>query len=243
MFPRFISAIQKPDALFPATAPQNPFIALGDIHGRADLLKTFLEAAPTLPIVCVGDYVDRGDNSADVLRQLMDRPDIICLSGNHEEMMLRFVDAPVQHGTRWLRYSGLQTLASFEIAGISETSSGDALTKARDQLVHAMGASMLTWLRQRPTYWQSGNVAVTHAGADPNLPLADQPTQALHWGHRDFETTQRRDGVWVVHGHTIVDAPYEKNGRIAIDTGAYATGRLTAVLVEDAEVHFETITI
>jgi serine/threonine protein phosphatase 1 len=137
----------------------------------------------------------------------------------------------------------LQTLASFEIAGISETSSGDTLTKARDQLVHAMGASMLTWLRQRPTYWQSGNVAVTHAGADPNLPLADQPTQALHWGHRDFETTQRRDGVWVVHGHTIVDAPYEKNGRIAIDTGAYATGRLTAVLVEDAEVHFETITI
>uniref|UniRef100_UPI003D6A38AB metallophosphoesterase n=1 Tax=Planktotalea sp. TaxID=2029877 RepID=UPI003D6A38AB len=207
--------------------PIAPFIAIGDIHGRLDLLSKLLSEAPKVQIVLVGDYVDRGDDSAGVLRLLSTRPDLICLSGNHEELMLKFIDAPQTHGSHWLRYGGLQTLASYGIAGMTETSSPEAMSEARDALLSAMGEDMLNWLRARPTHWQSGNVAVVHAGADPKIPVTEQSYRTLHWGHPDFRKSPRNDGVLVVHGHTIVDAPQNTNGRISIDTGAYATGRLS----------------
>ena len=227
---------------FPEIEPETAFSAIGDIHGRADLLERALHLPHSHPIVCVGDYVDRGDNSADVLRMLHSRPDIICLSGNHEEMMLSFVETPQKHGNRWLRFGGLQTLASFGVSGVTDTSEDSAMISARDQLVAAMGAPLLSWMQSLPTRWRSGNVAVVHAGADPVVPIEDQTTRALHWGHPDFAKTQRTDGVWVLHGHTIVDGPLAQKGRIPIDTGAYATGRLTVAHVEISGVHFETVT-
>lgn len=226
---------------FPATTPESPFIALGDIHGRVDLLEQFLALEPAYPVICVGDYVDRGEHSAAVLRLLSQRCDITCISGNHEEMMRRFLKNPTEGGPRWLRYGGLQTLASFGVAGVTGTSGPEVLEDARDRLRDAMGPDLIAWLGNLPTRWRSGNVAVVHAGADPARSIDDQDTQTLHWGHRDFARTMRTDGVWVVHGHTIVDAPSAKNGRIAIDTGAYATGNLTAVLVEADKTTFETI--
>lgn len=222
-------------------APERPFIAVGDIHGRVDLLEQFLDLAPAHPVVCVGDYVDRGDHSAEVLRRLFERSDITCLSGNHEEMMLKFVENPEQAGPRWLRYGGLQTLASFGIAGVTDSSSGKALTDARDALRGAMGDALIGWMQGLATHWQSGNVAVVHAGADPARTIKEQKTQALHWGHPDFARRERKDGIWIVHGHTIVDEPVAENGRIAIDTGAYATGTLTAALIEPGHVSFEAI--
>jgi len=226
---------------FPALAPENTFIAVGDIHGRCDLLQRFLELRPLYPVICVGDYVDRGDQSADVLRLLHARPDITCLSGNHEEMMLRFLDNPEETGQRWLRYGGLQTLASFGIAGLTESSGADTLRSARDQLENAMGPKLVAWMRALPSRWQSGNVAVVHAGADPARSIADQNIKTLHWGHPDFPKIERNDGLWVIHGHTIVEAPSATAGRISIDTGAYATGHLTAVLIEPGKATFETI--
>ena len=77
-----------------------------------------------------------------------------------------------------------------------------------------------------------------HASADPNTPIALQAARTLAWGHRDFETTPRQDGIWVPHGHTIVDDAYAKDGRIAVDTGAYASGRLTAAHVTAGGVQF-----
>lgn len=227
---------------FPAIAPDSPFIAVGDIHGRADLLKRFLDMRQTYPVICVGDYVDRGDESAEVLHLLQQRPDITCLSGNHEEMMLDFLKNPDKAGPMWLRHGGLQTLASFGVAGVTDTSGKEALGAARDALKEAMGPKLMTWLLNLPTRWQSGNVAVVHAGADPLFSIADQRTKTLHWGHPDFAKTGRKDGVWVIHGHTIVDAPIGHAGRIAIDTGAYATGRLTTALVEPGKTTFATIT-
>jgi serine/threonine protein phosphatase 1 len=101
----------------------------------------------------------------------------------------------------------------------------------------------LDWLKSRPASWQTGNVAVVHAGADPTVPIYDQSVKTLYWGHSDFTKKRRRDGVWVVHGHTIVDAPEILRERIAIDTGAYATGRLSAVHVDQANARFETVTV
>lgn len=232
--------LNKPDIEHAPPAPDTPFVAIGDIHGRADLLTRLLPRLPDLPIICVGDYIDRGDHSADVLRLLLDRPEIICLSGNHEDMLLRFVDTPEREGGRWLLHGGMQTVASFGLAGISPSARGKELVKLRNSLVEAMGQEMLTWLRDLPTLWQSGNVAVLHAGADPSRPLDTQKPQTLQWGHAAFLKTPRTDGMWVVHGHTVVDAPNANDGRIAIDTGAYATDRLTAVIIEPGQVRFET---
>lgn len=228
---------------FAEIAPDQDFIALGDLHGRRDLLEAFLARGHSTPLVCLGDYVDRGDDSAGVLRILQDRPDIICLSGNHEELMLRFIAAPERHGARWLRYGGLQTLASFGIAGMTETSDSAALVRARDQLVESMGTALLDWLGALPTHWMSGNVLLAHAGADPSVPADRQDRKTLHWGHSEFRRRRRSDGIWVLHGHTIVDQAKAQDGRISIDTGAYATGRLTAAHVSSGTLRFETIAL
>jgi serine/threonine protein phosphatase 1 len=231
----------RPPPPFPVVAPDQPFTAIGDIHGRVDLLRKALDQIAHAPIICVGDYVDRGDHSADVLRLLITRPDIHCLAGNHEAMMLAFIDDPAKAGPRWLRYGGLQTLASFGVYAATETSDAKTLEAASDALKDAMGPQLIQWMRHLPTRWHSGNVAVVHAGADPSVPLDLQSEKTLLWGHPDFTQKARDDGVWVVHGHTIVDQPCAQNGRIAIDTGAYATGRLTAAHVSTDGVRFQTI--
>lgn len=234
--------LPKPHSM-PPVMPETPFIAIGDIHGRADLLSRCLdrcaEQAPDYQIVCVGDYVDRGDASAEVLRMLHGRDDIVCLSGNHEEMMIRFIAAPEENGSRWLRYGGLQTLASFGVTDVRETSRGDDLIRARDQLCNAMGDSVLRWVQGLPDRWQTGNIAVVHAAADPERTIADQETPCLHWGHEKFVNYPRTDGTWIVHGHTIVDCAGAEKGRISIDTGAYATGRLTAVHIDENGMRFD----
>ncbi|RBI87206.1 serine/threonine protein phosphatase [Rhodosalinus halophilus] len=228
---------------FAPPRPDRPFVAVGDIHGRLDLLQqleTQLADLPAdWPVVFVGDYIDRGDESAGVLRHLFGTSgrQRICLMGNHEEMLLRFLAEPAAEGPRWLRNGGLQTLASFGLGGLP-TREPAAYVAARDALVDAMGLDLIDWLTARPLVWWSGDVAVVHAGADPGLPIAKQPSETLLWGHPEFAWTPRADGLWVVHGHTIVDAPEARAGRVPIDTGAYATGRLTAALVEAGGVRF-----
>lgn len=224
--------------LFGPVSPDASIYVIGDIHGRADLLVRLLALLdPAIPVLCVGDYVDRGEHSAKVLRILRDAPAITCLKGNHEVMLLTFLDAP-KTGSNWLRNGGLQTLASFGIAGLSESAEGAPLEQASAALGAAMGDELINWLRNLPLFWQSGNVAVVHAGADPAASISTQRKDFLLWGHPDFTVTPRADGIWVVHGHTIVDAPTISNGRIAIDTGAFATNRLTAARISADGVSF-----
>jgi len=228
-------------------APDEPFLAIGDVHGRADLLERLeqiiLTEAPGLPAVFVGDFLDRGEDSARVIELLMSSSQngaqpVFCLRGNHEEMCLRFLDQPEANGARWLKYGGLQTLASYgvRVAGTEP----DALRRTRDDLALAMGDNVIDWLRSRPLMWRSGNVCVTHAGADPARSLDAQSERALLWGHKDFAEKPRADGQWIVYGHVIVDRPNAARGRIAVDTGAYATGRLTAALISQGSVRFLT---
>ncbi|SIO16864.1 metallophosphoesterase [Vannielia litorea] len=219
--------------------PSEAFVAVGDVHGRDDLLARLLDRlnreAPGLPLVFVGDYVDRGDQSAQVLRRLkaLDAEGrAVCLRGNHEEMMLSFAEGRYP---RWLAHGGLQTLASFGLgAGVTENG-GRGLEAAMVELRATLeGEGLLPWLSAMPRFWTSGNAAVTHAGADPARALEAQ-SRSLTNGHPDFFSTPRSDGLWIVHGHYVRDEPEVAPGRIAIDTGAFATGRLTAVVMSPGE--------
>jgi serine/threonine protein phosphatase 1 len=221
--------------------PEQDFLAIGDVHGRADLLLELDQLIetnrPGLPVVFVGDYVDRGEQSREVLELLTSvapdgDPPVTCLMGNHERMLLDFLDDPSQSARRWLKNGGLQTLASYGVA--PPRGGGDdpaALEALRDRLAEKMGAEVIDWLRARPLTWRSGDVWVIHAGADPSIPMDTQASRVLLWGHDSFLRAPRPDGQWVVHGHTVVDTPCMTEGRIAVDTGAYATGRLTAAAI------------
>jgi serine/threonine protein phosphatase 1 len=221
-------------------APDQPACVIGDIHGRADLLARALRQTEG-QLVCVGDYIDRGPGSAEVLRMLAAQPRIICLMGNHEEMLLSFLDDPAQAGPRWLHFGGAQTVESFGIPMPSGKLDAQALTGLRDALRAALGPDLEGWLRALPSYWQSGNLAVTHAGADPALPMDQQRTESLRWGHPKFGAIPRRDGMWVLRGHVIYDDPLVDRGVISIDTGAWRTGRLTCAYINAGEIRFEEI--
>ncbi|WP_180898553.1 metallophosphoesterase [Martelella soudanensis] len=228
-------------------SPDEGFVAIGDVHGCAEALAALWDklakAAPGMTIIHVGDYIDRGEDSAGVLRMLHERQahdgDIVCLKGNHEEMFLDFLREPEEKGERWLRYGGLQTLQSFGDLSLGKALPERDFVRIRDGLIQQLGEAMIGFLATMPRYWRSGNVAVVHAGADPREPLDRQRPASLTWGHPAFGELPRSDGLWIVHGHTVVDMPIMANGVISIDTGAYAKGRLTAAIIRPGrEVEF-----
>lgn len=224
--------------------PDGPLQVVGDVHGCAALLDRLLgKLDQSIPLVLVGDLFDRGDESQPVLDLVRDLPnfwqsDVSVLAGNHEEMMLNFLADPVDTGASWLRHGGLQTLASFGVSYTPGRGNGVALTAARDELREALGEEAIEWVKGLSTRFGSGDVFVVHAGADPAEPMCLQPRRTLLWGHPEFATTPREDRKWVCHGHTIVGEPYARNGRIAIDTGAYATGILTSAVITPDELRF-----
>jgi serine/threonine protein phosphatase 1 len=212
--------------------PDNPMFIVGDIHGRIDLLDKMLANAPNgAQLIFVGDLIDRGEDSANVLIRVRDLCDqgAICLMGNHEQMMLDFIEQPTNCGPHWLRNGGLQTLHSYDVRGITERAGEDELLSARNTLELILPHGMTQWIKGLPLQWSSGNIHVVHAGADPALNMDEQIPHVLQWGIPSFRTKPRSDGQWVVHGHTIVDEGMAESGRISIDTGAYATGVLTGI--------------
>ncbi|GGD29920.1 metallophosphoesterase [Sinisalibacter lacisalsi] len=245
---RIFRGAARPVRFDAALAPDERLAVVGDIHGCAALLDRLLDligADAPARLVFVGDYIDRGEDSAGVLERLHalardDGAPAMFLKGNHEEMMLRFLDDPGAQAAGWLRNGGLQTLASYGIGGLGAAPDESRALKARDDLARALGPEKLAWLRGLPLSFVSGNVAVVHAAANPSKSIDAQSEQALLWGHPDFARTPRRDGLWVVHGHTIVDAVTAEAGRIGVDTGAYATGRLSAAVLERGDMRVLT---
>jgi len=220
-------------------APEVPFWAVGDIHGCDQLLANALDTiSDDQPVVFVGDYVDRGPSSAEVLHRLhrlqSTLPDqVICLKGNHEDMMLTFIATEGQSGQRWLRHGGLETCTSFGLSDISPSPDPTQAHRIAMELQDAVGLDLLSWLENLPYQWQSGNVHVTHAGANPRLNMSMQSQNELMWGGRGFYDTPRKDAQWIIHGHVVMKEPLISGGRVAIDIGAYATNRLAAVKVKE----------
>ncbi len=216
--------------------PDTCVAIIGDVHGRADLLAGLMEKLdrqqPAATRVFVGDYIDRGPSSRDVLEMLQAMaPSDICLLGNHEAMMLDFLESPIEKGARWLRNGGLATLASYAVT-LDESSGHQDILKARDALERRLQDGTLAWLGARPLWWQSGNLLVAHAGADPALPIANQPGHNFLWGHKRFLRDPRPDGLWVAHGHWARDRPTVGQARVSVDTGAWKSGCLTAAVID-----------
>lgn len=237
--------IGRPRERFTAPlAPDETVYAIGDIHGRDDLLAVLLEriaddrdaSGEAGRLVFLGDYVDRGEASRDVLDRLIDvaaddpGPAPIFLMGNHEEMLLDFLLDP-SRGRRWLRYGGLETLASYGLGQAAmQAGAAGALDEVAAALAERLGEHR-DFLRGLESLYSAGNVLFVHAGADPAVSARAQPLDVLLWGIESFGQTPRRDGLWVVHGHTIVSAPAMREGVISVDTGACYTGTLTAARI------------
>lgn len=158
-------------------------------------------------------------------------PDPLFLKGNHEAMLLDFVERP-ESGPGWFRHGGLETLMSYGVAARPEEfRRPETLAVLRDRLVEAMGPH-LDFLRRLRLWHLNGNLLFVHAAADPERAPQLQAEETLLWGAPPERP--RRDGIWVVHGHTVVARPAAEAGRVALDTGACYSGRLTAARI-DAE--------
>lgn len=237
MFRKLLARLAPPRALAPPL-PDEPLCIIGDLHGCLNLFQNLLSQIPEgYRILQVGDIVDRGEQTAELLQFLATRDDITCLRGNHEDMLLSFLDDPTGRGAGWPRYGGLQTLGSFGVKGAREQMDHDALQACSAQFKTALGPDLEGWIRGLDLSFQSGNVLVSHAGANPHLPISQQNKRDLIWGHPDFTRQRREDDLWVAYGHIIQKTLTVSEGRIAVDTGAYFSGRLTAALVYDGRVN------
>ncbi|NSX54906.1 metallophosphoesterase family protein [Parasulfitobacter algicola] len=234
-------------------APERPVYIIGDVHGRYDLLLQLFETIDEdiarskidrLNIVLLGDYIDRGQFSRQVLHLLhkahLQAPaSFICLKGNHEQMLLDFLSDPRPETALWLRYGGEQTLTSFGIPIPDDLYDSDILRDMARALIKALGEDLCIWLHNLPLMWSSGNLTCVHAAADPVVAIADQDEDVLLWGCKTFLSQPRTDAVWIAHGHTIFETAHINQHRIALDTGAYKTGKLSAArIMSDGKVSF-----
>jgi serine/threonine protein phosphatase 1 len=220
--------------------------AIGDIHGRLDLLDELLrrvedDIAARRPkktyIVFLGDLVDRGPESAGVVERLRTwrprhgRP--IFLGGNHEEVLLRILGGDASILPDWLKFGGAECAHSYGI-------DVDALRRMEDD--EAIGAirakvprSHREFLEHFADTFRFGDYLFVHAGIRPGIAVEEQDSHDLRWIREPFLGDAKEHGFVVVHGHTIVPRVDERPNRIAIDTGAYHSGVLTALGIEDGE--------
>ena len=220
--------------------------AVGDVHGRSDLLERLLAAIDAdckqrpiaSPItVFLGDYIDRGSDSQNVLNLLLQwrqHHEAIFLSGNHETFLPRFLADP-RSLNEWRQYGGLETLLSY---GLKPTINPDHNEEIRlaTELANILPREHLDFLKSLDLSFSCGDFLFVHAGVRPCVPIHEQTEEDLLWIRDDFLTWKEPFERFVVHGHTPVSEPDLRPNRINIDTGAYATGRLTCVIIENTAI-------
>lgn len=190
-------------------------------------------------LIFLGDYIDRGPDSAGVLARLMrlqaDLPGHVhCLMGDHERLMLDFLDHPRRDGPAWLAQGGGATLRSYGLPMLPYTTPPSVLEDVAFELSLALALThdgVEEWLRALPLILRSGNLVMTHAGADPSRPIEGQRPKVVLQGHPAFDRLARRDRYWIAHGHRPTSQVQISEHRIALDTGAFRTGRLSALAI------------
>jgi serine/threonine protein phosphatase 1 len=222
--------------------------AIGDIHGRADLLAELfvridddLKARPITGSIQVflGDYIDRGPSSRQVIDLLIERrrqSNVLFLEGNHEACALRFLRDPTVLPA-WQSIGGVNTLLSY---GVLPTRGDDPESQRSvcTALHQAMPDSHRRFIGGLVLSFACGDFFFVHAGVRPGVPLQRQSQRDLLWIRDDFLLHEEDFGMVVVHGHTPIYKPEIRSNRINIDTGAYATGQLTCLVLEGNSVTF-----
>ncbi len=206
-------------------------VAIGDIHGCFDKLQALLEArkrafsGALTQLVLVGDYIDRGPRSRDVIEYLIHAQSnraerIVCLRGNHEDMLIRAADRGRSDRDlmTWWGNGGEQTLESY---GVNDPSD--------------LPAEHLDWMRSLPLQTRDQHRLFVHAGIRPGVALSFQSAEDLLWIREPFLSSEEDHGVLVVHGHTPTRSrePDLRTNRLNIDTGAGFGGPLTAAVFSD----------
>jgi serine/threonine protein phosphatase 1 len=221
--------------------------AIGDIHGRLDLLDEVLaridadmdrHPASDAIRVFLGDYIDRGPDSKRVLDRLINcvAQPTVCLMGNHEAFLREFLKNPDTLSI-WSGCGGLDTLLSYGLAPtVSPNAAGQR--KLASDLDRVFPSSHRTFLGSLRPYFICGDFFFVHAGVRPGTLLTEQSEDDLLWIREDFLLCQDNFGKVIVHGHTPVREPDVRPNRINIDTGAYATGRLTCLVLESDNIRF-----
>jgi serine/threonine protein phosphatase 1 len=225
--------------------------AVGDIHGRLDLLEDLLakieaDMAAREPrksfLVFLGDLIDRGPDSAAVVERLRTYRHgdvrVIVLGGNHEEVLLNILKGKLGVLPSWLKFGGAECARSYgldpeKLAMMEERAAIDQV-RARVPREHAK------FLAESADTFRFGDYLFVHAGIRPGVAIDEQKREDLRWIRDPFLSDAKEHGFVVVHGHTVVPAVEEKPNRIGIDTGAYKTGVLTALGIEDDQRWFLT---
>ncbi|HEX2116275.1 MAG TPA: metallophosphoesterase family protein [Alphaproteobacteria bacterium] len=225
--------------------------AIGDVHGRLDLLQNLheqiCEHAREYPIgravvVHIGDYIDRGYQSRQTIDYLLDSPlagfDMVNLLGNHERTLLEFLD-DLSVGPGWLRYGGRETLFSYDIEWDRDLAGGEeSLQRIQSELRRKLPERHRRFFSGLPLTHEVGDYLFVHAGVRPGIPLERQAPDDLLWIREEFLNSTADHGKVVVHGHSISETPVLRPNRVGIDTGAFATGRLTCLVLEGNERSF-----
>jgi serine/threonine protein phosphatase 1 len=222
--------------------------AIGDVHGRADLLSTLLrridvdleQKSIAEPVqIFLGDYIDRGPSSRQVIDLLITRRqahEVMFLKGNHEACAFQFLsDHRVL--SEWRNFGGIDTLLSY---GVAPTLRDDPQSQQEIAIAlrHAMPDSHRRFIEGLALSFTCGDFFFAHAGVRPGVPLHKQSQRDLLWIRDDFLLHEEDFGKIIVHGHTPSREPDIRPNRINIDTGAYATGRLTCIVLERDEIRF-----
>jgi len=239
--------------LLPAVVPDGRALyAIGDIHGRLDLITELLtkiaDDAGRHPedserrLIFLGDYIDRGMQSRGVVETLLSKPwsgfASTFLMGNHEEAMLDFLEGR-SDGIAWLSYGGVETLLSYGVPVPSLPSDGPAAMDLREALRQAVPMAHVDFLSSCVLSHTEGDYVFVHAGVRPGRTMEQQTRRDLLWIRDDFLRARLPlPGKVVVHGHTICEVPQDLGHRIDIDTGAFVSGRLTCLVIRGSTRRF-----
>lgn len=235
----------NPTAAAPTVPPGVVAYAIGDVHGRSDLLAPLLEAifadtgfaqAEHPVLIGLGDYIDRGPDSRGVIDMLLGvsgpgRVEPHFLRGNHDQALLDFLHDPAT-GLGWCDFGGREAMRSYGVRAPGGNAGVEAWSQCSDELAAAIPETHLGFLRTLEPCFDLGDYFFAHAGARPGTPLDAQAEDDLLWIRAPFLNDARRFEKVVVHGHSAGVEPYADHRRIGIDTGAYATGQLTALRLE-----------
>ncbi len=252
----------------PRRAPKAPdghlIYAVGDVHGCDDLLAGLLDliredAASSqeeydnldVHVVFLGDYIDRGPNSRRVIDILTHAPfpqaRTHFLTGNHEDVMLKFLNAEDaatarRYGGRWVNYGGDRTIASYGVDDIAYDNAPETWRHVQTQLRGAMPADHVTFFEQLDLMLVLGDFVFVHAGLRPGALLDEQSAEDMLWIRDEFLNDDGPLEKKVVHGHTPESEPVLTERRVGVDTGAYATGVLSAARIWSHSVEFLQVT-